>query len=117
DFYPGNFSAQYGRVQGGIVDAGLRGPRDDGKYHGLLQVDLIDVRAMFEGPIPLLKGWTFAAAGRRSYVDAWLRPGLKAAAPGATQAPVYYDYQFMIENKPTPQSKIRLSFFGSDDNL
>ena len=37
--------------------------------------------------------------------------------PGASQAPVYYDYQFMIEDRPTPESKIRLAFFGSDDNL
>ena len=26
DFYPGNFSARYGRVMGGIVDVGLRSP-------------------------------------------------------------------------------------------
>ena len=117
DFYPGNFSAQYGRVQGGIVDAGLRGPKDDGKYHGLLQVDLIDARALLEGPIPLLKGWRFAAAGRRSYVDAWLGPVLKSAGASVTQAPVYYDYQFVIETNPTVDSKLRVSFFGSDDNL
>lgn len=117
DFYPGNFSAQYGRVQGGIVDAGLRGPKDDGKYHGLLQVDLIDARALLEGPIPLLKGWRFAAAGRRSYVDAWLGPVLKSAGAGVTQAPVYYDYQFVVETNPTPDSKFRVAFFGSDDNL
>lgn len=117
DFYPGNFSAQYGRVQGGIVDVGLRGPKDDGKYHGLLQVDLIDGRAMLEGPIPLLKGWRFAMAGRRSYVDAWLGPVLKSAGAGVTQAPVYYDYQFMAETNPTQDSKLRVAFFGSDDNL
>jgi TonB family protein len=117
DFYPGNFSAQYGRVQGGIVDVGLRGPKEDGKYHGLLQVDLIDARAMLEGPIPLLKGWRFAAAGRRSYVDAWLGPVLKSAGAGVTQAPVYYDYQFLAETNPTADSKLRIAFLGSDDNL
>lgn len=117
DFYPGNFSSQYGRVQGGIVDVGLRGPKEDGKYHGLLQLDLIDARAMLEGPIPLLKGWRFAAAGRRSYVDAWLGPVLKSAGAGVTQAPVYYDYQFMAETNPTVDSKLRVAFLGSDDNL
>lgn len=117
DFYPGNFSAQYGRVMGGIVDVGLRGPKEDGKYHGLLQVDLIDGRAMLEGPIPLLKGWRFAAAGRRSYVDTWLGPVLKSAGAGVSQAPVYYDYQFMAETNPTQDSKFRIAFLGSDDNL
>jgi TonB family protein len=117
DFYPGNFSAQYGRVQGGIVDVGLRGPKDDGKYHGLVNVDLIDARALAEGPIPFLKGWRFLAAGRRSYVDAWLGPVLKSAGAGVTQAPVYYDYQFVAETSPTTDSRLRVSFFGSDDNL
>jgi TonB family protein len=117
DFYPGNFSAQYGRVQGGIVDVGLRGPKDDGKYHGLLQVDLIDARAMLEGPVPFLKGWRFAAAGRRSYVDSWAGPVLKALGAGVTQAPVYYDYQFIAETNPTADSKLRVAFLGSDDNI
>lgn len=116
DFYPGNFSAQYGRVMGGIVDASIRSPKQDG-IHGLAQIDLIDARLMLEGPIPYLKGWSFAAAGRRSYVDAWLGPALKAAGAGVTQAPVYYDWQFLLENQPTPTSKVRLSFFGSDDAL
>jgi TonB family protein len=117
DFYPGNFSAQYGRVQGGIVDVGIRSPKDDGKYHGLGQFDLIDARAMLEGPVPLLKGVRFAAAGRRSYVDAWLGPVLTAAGAGVTQAPVYYDYQFLVETNPTVDSRLRLAFLGSDDAL
>jgi TonB family protein len=115
DFYPGNFGAQYGRVQGGIVDVGLRAPKNE--YHGLVNVDLIDARALFEGPIPGLSGWTFLAAGRRSYVDAWLGPVLQSAGAGVTQAPVYYDYQFMVNKKPTPDSNFRVAFFGSDDAL
>ena len=117
DFYPGNFSAQYGRAQGGIVDAGLRSPRSDGKYHGLVQVDLIDARALLEGPVPLFESWRFAAAGRRSYIDAWLGPVLDSQGAGATQAPVYYDYQFLLETTPSPASRLRLSFFGSDDGF
>lgn len=113
DFYPGNFSTQYGRVMGGIVDVGLRNPKSE--YHGLAQIDLIDARLMFEGPIPGLPHWTFLAAGRRSYIDAWLGPTLKAAGAGVTQAPVYYDYQFMVATNPTPESTFRVTFFGSDD--
>jgi TonB family protein len=115
DFYPGNFSAQYGRVQGGIVDVGLRAPKDS--YHGLLQIDLIDVRAMAEGPIPGVKGWNFLAAFRRSYVDTWLGKVLEKAGAGVTQAPVYYDYQIMAATKPTPNSSFRIAFIGSDDSL
>ncbi len=115
DFYPGNFGNQYGRVQGGIVDVGLRTPKSE--YHGLAQIDLIDARLMLEGPIPGLHGWTFLAAGRRSYFDAWLGPVLSAAGSSVTEAPVYYDYQFMVAKKPTPSSSFRVSVFGSDDAL
>lgn len=117
DFYPGNFSTQYGRVMGGIVDAGLRSPKDDGKYYGLAQVDFIDARLMAEGPIPFLKGWNFMAAARRSHIDSWLGPVLESAGAGVTQAPVYYDYQLMVEKKLSPTSRFRASFFGSDDAL
>ncbi|MCK6591130.1 MAG: TonB-dependent receptor [Polyangiaceae bacterium] len=117
DFYPGNFSAQYGRVMGGIVDAGLRSPKDDGKYHGLAQVDFIDARLMAEGPIPYLKGWNFMVGARRSHIDSWLGPLLESAGAGVTQAPVYYDYQVMVETKPSPTSRFRAAFFGSDDAL
>ena len=116
DFYPGNFSTQYGRVQGGIVDVGLRTPKQDG-YHGLLQLDLVDVRGLFEGPIPGTKGWSFLVAARRSYIDAWLGPTLKAAGAGVTQAPVYYDYQALVEHNSSKLGRFRMGFFGSDDRL
>jgi hypothetical protein len=116
DFYPGNFSAQYGRVQGGIVDVGLRTPKVDG-YHGLLQLDLVDARGLFEGPIPGTKGWSFLVAARRSYIDAWLGPTLKAAGASVTQAPVYYDYQALVEHNSSKLGRFRVGFFGSDDRL
>ena len=120
DFYPGNFSARYGRAMGGIVDAGIRSPRSDG-FHGMAQLDLIDARVMAEGPIA--NGWTFAVAGRRSYLDAWLGPALEEAGAGVTQAPVYYDYQALVERKwkrsgpDTTAGRFRVSFYGSDDAL
>ncbi|HTN86159.1 MAG TPA: TonB-dependent receptor [Sorangium sp.] len=115
DFYPGNFSAVYGRAMGGIVDVGLRSPKQDGKYHGVVQLDLIDGRLLLEGPVPGLADWTFIAAGRRSWVDAWLGPVLKETGSSVTQAPVYYDYQFVLEGHPSTSERVRASFYGSDD--
>lgn len=114
DFYPGNFSAQYGRVMGGIVDVNVRDPKKD-KIHGLAQADLIDVRALVEGPIG--KGWSFAIAGRRSWVDVWLKPALEKANVGVVTAPVYYDYQLMVEKDFDAKSNARILVFGSDDRL
>ncbi len=113
DFYPGNFGTAYGRAQGGIVDVGLRNPKPE--YHGLAQFDFIDGRLLLEGPIPGLDGWTFLAAGRRSYVGSLLGPVLSGLGAAVTEVPTYYDYQFMIAKKPTPRSSFRVSFIGSDD--
>lgn len=129
DFYPGNFSARYGRVMGGIVDVGLRSPdtRCDGPYgkktektgcyHALAQVDLIDARVLAQGPIGPLKGWSFAAGARRSWIDAWIKPVLEESGAGVTSAPVYWDYQVIAENKPSAKSKLSLRAYGSDDRL
>jgi TonB family protein len=127
DFYPGNFSVKYGEVMGGIVEVGLREPNtrcnadygkptdDFGCYHAMAQADLIDTRLLVQGPIG--KKWKFAVAGRRSWIDAWLKPVLEKAGAGVTTAPVYYDYQVLLETRPTETSRLRLRFFGSDDRL
>jgi hypothetical protein len=116
DFFPGNFSAQYGRVMGGVVDVGVRDPKKDGQIHGLAQADLIDARVLAEGPI-LNTGWNFAVAGRRSYVDVWLKPVLEASGAGVSTAPVYYDYQAILSRDISKNQNIRLFLFGSDDRL
>jgi TonB family protein len=116
DFFPGNFSAKYGRASGGIVDVRLRDMKNDGKYHGLAQIDVIDARLLLQGPVPLLKGWNFLIAGRRSHLDAWLAP-LMEKSVGVRTAPVYYDWQGFLETRPTAKSYLRFGVFGSDDRL
>ncbi len=127
DFYPGNFSAKYGRVMGGIVDVKMRSPNTQctgeygeltdeyGCFRGLLEVDMIQGRFMFQGPLDADNDWTFAVAARRSWVDLWLGPVLDSLDAGVTQAPVYDDFQVIVETEPTPTSKLALRFLGSSD--
>jgi TonB family protein len=127
DFYPGNFSARYGRKMGGVVDVALRKPdtkcnADYGKptdksgcFHGMAQADLIDLRAMVQGPLPI-KNWSFAAAGRYSWFDQWLKPVLESAGSSVTSAPVYSDYQLIAEHN-TSDSRTSIRMFGSDDRF
>jgi TonB family protein len=129
DFYPGNFSARYGRVMGGVVDVALRSPNtecyeaygrplEDPKaecFHGLAQVDLIDTRALVQGPLG--GNWSFAVGGRRSWLDAWLKPVLEEAGAGVTSAPVYHDYQLLVNGRFSDDSELSLRFYGSDDKL
>jgi TonB family protein len=114
DFYPGNFGPEFGRASGGIVDVGVRSPRKEG-YGGLLQFDLIDGRILAEGAIS--KDTRFLVAGRRSWVDAWLGPALESAGSSVRTAPVYYDFQAMIEHDISSQTTLRLFAYGSDDRL
>ncbi len=128
DFYPGNFSARYGRVAGGIVDVGLRSPDTrcykNGKvdstrrgcYHAMAEIDTIDLNALVQGPLPVFEDFTFAIGGRRSWFDTWLVPALREAGSSVTSAPVYYDYQALVERK-TDSSRFGLRAYGSDDRF
>jgi TonB family protein len=117
EFRPGNFGAEYGRAMGGVIDVRTQSAPTDGAFHGLAQADFIDTRFVAKGKIPLLDGWSFVAGARRSYVDVWLGPILSRRNGGFTSAPVYYDWQLFAETRPTPKSRFRIGFFGSDDSL
>ena len=122
DFYPGNFGSYFGRHSGGVIDVGVKDPRveKDKKIHGLAQVDLIDTRGIVEGPIGKT-GWNFTVAGRRSWIDTWMKPAFEAAGANVTAAPVYYDYQAMLQKSWSgagdERHNFRLFFFGSDDRF
>lgn len=115
DFLPGNFGPEYGRSMGGNIDIGLRSPARD-KVHAMAQIDLIDARFVFEAPLG--EKTRMMIAGRRSHVDAWIGGALEASgAVGVRTAPVYYDYQAMLEHDVTSSTTARLTVFGSDDAL
>ncbi len=113
DFYPGSFSAEFGRAMGGIVDVGLRSPK---RTLGLIaQVDLLDGRVISEGPLSART--RVLVAGRRSWVDAWIGPYLRTASTDLRVAPRYYDFQAMLEHDVSERTTARATFFGSDDRM
>ena len=115
DFFPGNFSTQYGRAMGGIVDVGLTEPKGD-RLHVMAQADFIDTRAIVQGPL-FDTGWKFALGGRRSWFDVWLAPVLSASNASVSVAPVYYDYQAILQRDLGKHSSLRFGLFGSDDRI
>ncbi len=115
DFYPGNFSTQYGRAMGGIVDVGLTDPKSD-RLHVAAQADLIEASAMAQGPL-FDTGWRFAVSARRSTIDTWIGSALQATGSGISITPVYYDYQAILERDIGRHSSIRFAVFGSDDRI
>jgi TonB family protein len=115
DFYPGNFSTQFGRAMGGVVDVGLTDPKKD-RLHAMASLDLIDARVLAQGPL-FDTGWTFAVAGRRSTLDTWLPSVFAATGSGVQVTPVYYDYQALVQRDLGRQSSLRFAVFGSDDKI
>jgi TonB family protein len=115
EFVPGNFSVDYGRAQGGIIDVRVRDPRQDG-FHGQADVNVYDVGVEMEGGLG--KGWSLGGAFRRSWIDTVLPLFLpKDSNLSFSTAPRFYDFQFIAAWNPDPSQHLRIIFYGSMDRL
>ncbi|MDY0005146.1 MAG: TonB family protein, partial [Polyangia bacterium] len=112
-FVPGNYSVQYGRAMGGIIDVFTRPAKRD-RWHAYLDVDLWDLGALVEGPVG---AGSIALSARRSHIDSVLSV-LPSDLLGVdlTVAPVYYDYQAMLDY-PLLGGNLKVLVLGSDDRV
>ncbi|HXJ18691.1 MAG TPA: TonB-dependent receptor [Polyangia bacterium] len=116
EFVPGNFSPEYGRATGGIVDVHLKELKPK-RFGGYVDVSVLDTGVYLEAPLGDRGG--IAVAARRSYLDAVI----DAAASGSGQpvswltAPVYYDAQLLANYRFSPAHDLRAIVFGADDRL
>ncbi|MBI5548614.1 MAG: TonB family protein, partial [Deltaproteobacteria bacterium] len=111
-FLPGTFGAHDGRAMGGVVEAESRTPSKEA-YHGYANISLLDSTLLIEGPIS--QSWSFAAAGRVSYVDLVLQEFLPASVQFLT-APRYWDWQLKAEYAPEgSRDRVSFQFFGAHD--
>lgn len=113
EFYPGNFSVRYGRRRGGVVEVRAGDPAED-KLHGVADVNLIDASLLAHGPVT--EDLSVAVAARRSYFD-FVFENVAPSDISTVAAPVYYDYQTILNWRPSDQDKVRLMVFGSDDKF
>jgi TonB family protein len=114
DVYPGNFSTRFGRVAGGAIDVRVRDPKKD-RFHGMLDVGLIDTSVFAETPVTSDAG--FALAARRSNIDLVYSRLVPKDAFSVVAAPVYYDYQALYSQRISGQHKLRILAYGSRDSL
>ena len=116
DFYPGQLQRAVRPRDG--RHRRRRRPRDPRRteVHGLAQVDLIDARVLVEGPIAG-KGWNFTRRRTSDVRRPLAEARARAAGAGVTTAPVYYDYQVMLQKDFDKKNSLRFFFFGSDDRL
>ncbi len=116
ELYPGGYPARFGRKHGGVVALELRPTKSDG-IHGSAKVDFLDAGAYLRAPIT--KDLTFAFAGRRSYIDAFLGFVLPEPAPGAQRivTPIYYDYSGRLDYNLKENGRLGVFAIGSSDTL
>lgn len=113
DFYPGNFSVEYGRATGGILDVRAKKLTPD-QVHGSLDVSLLDTSAFLE--IPIGDNAAVAIAGRRSYVDFIIESVVPSdSGVNLISAPRYYDAQILANWRPSEEHDLRLFGNLSDD--
>jgi len=114
-FVPGNFSADYGRAIGGIIDVKVRDPASD-TFRGQVDLNLYDAGFALEGPVS--DSWSVGGAFRRSYIDSILPAVLPDDAPlSFSSAPRFYDYQLLATWKPSSKQRLRLIGYGSLDKV
>jgi TonB family protein len=115
EFVPGNFSADFGRATGGVVQVKVR-DLDSEAFRGNVDVNLYDAGFLLEGPLG--DGWTGGFAFHRSYIDAILPAVIPDDSPVSfNTAPRYYDYQMIAAKDFGDAGKFRGMFYGSLDTV
>jgi TonB family protein len=114
DLYPSNFSARFGRVYGGIVEAITREPKRD-RLHATLELSMLDSSALVEAPVG--EGTSMALAARRSNIDFFFSQIVPDDAFDVVAAPLYWDYQAVVASRLSEAHRLQLSAFGSNDRV
>jgi outer membrane receptor protein involved in Fe transport len=114
DVVPSNFSARYGRLVGGIVEARTRPPATD-RLRAVLELSLIDSSALVESPLG--ERAAVAVGARRSNLDFFFKSLVPADAYSVVAAPVYYDYQAIGTVALGREHRLRLMAYGSRDSI
>lgn len=114
ELHPGNFSARYGRVSGGIIEARLRDPRSD-RLAAVVDASLVDTGAIVE--TPLSDDVAVAFGARRSNIDFVFESFVPDGTFDVVAAPVYWDYQNIWSFDLHRYGKLRLAAFGTRDQL
>jgi hypothetical protein len=112
DFYPGGYSANFGRATGGIVSV-ITNREIPEQIGGHVDVNVFDTGVWLE--VPIGENTVIRAGGRRSYIDAILSPLSEALGLNFTTAPRYYDFQFDVTHRFNARHRISLLLYGSDD--
>lgn len=114
DLYPSNFSARFGRAIGGVIEVTTRDPKTD-RWHGMLELSLLENSALVETPVT--DTLAVGLAARRTNIDFVYENLIPDATFDVVAAPVYYDYQALATWRLHPDHTLRLRGYGSRDAI
>ncbi len=112
DMYPGGFSSRYGGAVGGVVEVKGRSAKSD-RWHGKVDINLMDAAALMEGPVS--ENLSLQAAGRYSYIGKFIESATENTP--MTVIPVYADAYARLDWKLKNQDKAFLTYSASKDKL
>ncbi len=116
DFYPGGFGARYGNAIGGVVELTGRDAKED-RWHGIVDVSLLDAAMLFEGPVN--EKLSVLVTARRSYIADMLKYAIEVGGFKLpfTVTPYYWDYVLRADYRPDDKHHVYASFVGVKDRL
>jgi TonB family protein len=116
DFMPGGWGSRYGGAVAGVIELTGRDAKTD-RWHGMLDLGVIDGSFLVEGPINDKVSVLLSA--RRSFVGDivnWYTKNNPDVVP-MNVASFYWDYILRTDLNLTKNNKLFLTMFGSSDSM
>jgi hypothetical protein len=112
----GGFPARYGGRLSSVIDINMK-EGNMRKYNVEGSIGIISSKLLIEGPINKNKT-SFIIAARRTYIDVFTRPIIRAATNGeSTAGYFFYDLNLKLNHKLSDRDRIFLSFYKGLDKL
>lgn len=112
DMYPGGFNTRYGGAVGGVVEIKGRKAKSD-RWHGKIDVNMLETSAMLEGPVS--DKVTLQVAGAYSYIGKVVESTTKDLP--MTIVPVYWDGLVRLDYEHSPSDNSFFTYSTSKDEL
>ncbi len=114
DYLPGGYGVEYGRSMGGIINinTSTNYPK---VFRAEASVDLLDSSAVVQGRTGKNDRWGVTAAGRRSYIDAFIP--FFTGNSGFTVKPYWWDYQVKVDDLKKENGRFTTLLMGFGDKL
>lgn len=112
DIYTGTFPVRYGNATGGVI--AVTGPEHVEKSEGHLNISLFQSDIFYQQPIFEQHGYVVAAA-RKNYPNHTMLRLYPDAVPANAKYADYYDGQFKMGLRFTPEHELIFLHFGARD--